>query len=453
MKTKWLRQNNGSALISAAVAASVLAILVAGFVAYLSNEYLLNYHTHAWTQSVHLAEAAVEKGFAEYNYQYFRGSSGFESSRGWSGSNGTYTTSITLTNSLNRLVGTGSVTVYGVGSINPSIQGIGTAVVSRGPATVSRGVKIGLAKSKKFPVGVMTKNKMDLKGSNFYSDSYDSKDASKSTSGKYDAAKRQANGNIATDATIIDSINMAAPTIYGTVSTGPNGTVTMGNGASVGATFDPSLRAYNVADGISDGWIRNDFATDIPDASLPQNFSSAGNLGTLKNTGTLAIQGGDWTIDSMDLKTGSNIIISNGTIRLYITGDVNISGQGSIVVADGAKLELYAAGNVNIAGQGVINLTGDPANNQFYGLPTSTSWSISGNGVWLGTVYAPEADVQLSGGGSSGDMSGAIVANTITLSGGTKFHYDEDLANLIGFSGYTVASWQELRYSGGSWVP
>src|SRR3989442_14552997 len=95
--------------------------------------------------------------------------------------------------------------------------------------------------SSRYRVGMMSKNLLDMKGSNFYSDSYDSTDPTKSTSGLYDITKRQANGDIATDDTVVNSINMAAVTIYGKVSTGPNGTVTMGSGGSVGATFDNSL--------------------------------------------------------------------------------------------------------------------------------------------------------------------------------------------------------------------
>jgi type II secretory pathway component PulK len=86
MDTRLYRQTGGSALISAAVAAGVLTILVAGYVSYMANEYLLNFHSHAWTQALHLSEAAIETAFAEFNYQYFQGGSGFQSSRGWSGS-------------------------------------------------------------------------------------------------------------------------------------------------------------------------------------------------------------------------------------------------------------------------------------------------------------------------------------------------------------------------------
>ena len=46
-----------------------------------------------------------------------------------------------------------------------------------------------------------------------------------------------------------------------------------------------------------------------------------------------------------------------------------------------------------------------------------------------------------------------MVAHSITLCGNANFHYDEALKSLNGPTGYVVASWQELRYVGGSWVP
>jgi hypothetical protein len=41
-------------------------------------------------------------------------------------------------------------------------------------------------------------------------------------------------------------------------------------------------------------------------------------------------------------------------------------------------------------------------------------------------VYAPSHDITISG---SGDLYGAIVANSIASSGGSKVHYDEALSN------------------------
>jgi hypothetical protein len=50
----------------------------------------------------------------------------------------------------------------------------------------------------------------------------------------------------------------------------------------------------------------------------------------------------------------------------------------------------------------------------------------------------------MNGGGNSGNVSGSIVANDITLNGSVKFHYDESLGNFGTGNPYRVQQWVEL---------
>lgn len=70
--------------------------------------------------------------------------------------------------------------------------------------------------------------------------------------------------------------------------------------------------------------------------------------------------------------------------------------------------------------------------------------SISGNGQLNAVVYAPNSNVSINGGGSSGQVSGAVVANNISLVGGSKFHYDEALADMNEGNPYGLGAWREL---------
>src|SRR5919201_671361 len=72
-----------------------------------------------------------------------------------------------------------------------------------------------------FAQAVMGVGVVDLTNQNIVVDSYDSKDPSKSTNGLYDIAKRQQNGDIATDGDLIEAGNAH---IYGDVATN-SGTV------------------------------------------------------------------------------------------------------------------------------------------------------------------------------------------------------------------------------------
>jgi hypothetical protein len=448
MLLQHFRRAEGSAIAIAAVSAAILSMLIAGVLSYIGNEYSLNFRSHCWNQALHLAEAAVEIGFAEFNYQYKQGGSGFQSGRGWTSlGGGSYSKSVTnFTDTAGNAVGSLAVTVSGVGTANPQILGVGTTTTVPFGPSVSRAVKVVLAGSSKFPVGILSKSQINLNGNNAYSDSYDSTDPTKSTGGRYDASKKQPNGDIASNSSLVDSIGIGNTDIYGIVSTGPGGTVSMGPNGSVGPTFVSGDRADTVAEGEANGWIRHDFAVDVPDVTAPSGSGSWTSIGTINNN--TVINGGDWRVSDISL-SGTKTLTIQGTVRLYVTGSTSISGNATIILSPGASLEVYAAGSVSISGNGVQNNPGLPGNNQWNALPSCTSVSISGNGSWIGTMYAPQAALSISG---NGNLYGAVVANTITLGGNANFHYDESLRNGGPSAGYLVASWQSLRNVSGSWV-
>ena len=100
----------------------------------------------------------------------------------------------------------------------------------------------------------------------------------------------------------------------------------------------------------------------------------------------------------------------------------------------------------SIGGNGVVNDTGLARNFQYYGLPSNTAVNITGNGAFFGTIYAPEADLNLKGSGkySVDDFTGASVTKNTTMTGNFNFHYDETLIRLTTLGGYDAVAWQEL---------
>ncbi len=70
--------------------------------------------------------------------------------------------------------------------------------------------------------------------------------------------------------------------------------------------------------------------------------------------------------------------------------------------------------------------------------------ALSGNDQFLGTIYAPTADLSLSGGGSNTlDYQGAVAVKTISMNGKFNFHFDENLKRSGPVRGYQIASWAE----------
>lgn len=96
----------------------------------------------------------------------------------------------------------------------------------------------------------------------------------------------------------------------------------------------------------------------------------------------------------------------------------------------------------------MVNANNNAATTAFWGTATSTqtqNMTISGNGQLTAVVYAPNADVSLNGGGVSGLMAGAVIAKTITMNGGTEFHYDDALGRITTGNPYGISKWRELQ--------
>lgn len=92
-----------------------------------------------------------------------------------------------------------------------------------------------------------------------------------------------------------------------------------------------------------------------------------------------------------------------------------------------------------------INNEGNASTFQYFGLPTNTSVTWSGNDAYVGTVYAPNAIFTAGGGGSDiYDFIGSIVVRALTMNGHFRVHYDENLKRITMPSGFVVNSWQEI---------
>ena len=155
---------------------------------------------------------------------------------------------------------------------------------------------------------------------------------------------------------------------------------------------------------------------------------------------------GDYSTDTIDGK-----ILVLGKARVYVSGDISLTGQESITITPGLatspnRFTIYAAGaNVKLTGNGVINQTGDAKNFYLYGLPTNKEIDISGNGTFAGVIYAPDAKLHMGGGGNNTqDFVGAAVVGSVKMNGHFKFHYDESLSKSGPASGFVISAWNEM---------
>jgi len=64
-------------------------------------------------------------------------------------------------------------------------------------------------------------------------------------------------------------------------------------------------------------------------------------------------------------------------------------------------------------------------------MPGVTFISIHGSGVFIGVIYAPQADTVLSPVVSGLDFIGAITAKSMKVNGNGVFHYDTFLRTIF----------------------
>jgi hypothetical protein len=265
-------------------------------------------------------------------------------------------------------------------------------------------------------------------------DSYDSRDSTKSTNGLYDVTKRQQNGNIATDGTVLEA---GGAYIYGSVSTN-NGT----------------------ASGIEHitGEERTDFYQDPIPIGAPTWPSINPSPSTVTGTTTISASPtkgsaasryvlSTITLNNKILTIAGNADHSTSYIEIHVTGDIKVAGSGQIILADGVQATIYFDKNLDVQGNGILNPSNQPADLLLYGVqPTpgqNYSAVLGGNGTITAALYAPGHAVEVKGGGTNGHVFGSVVGKTVFMNGVTNLHYDEALSEAGLINNYQLVSWFE----------
>lgn len=313
-------------------------------------------------------------------------------------------------------------------------NGILTAHALNAPQ-VSRRIEAIVEPVSAFNEAIMSVGVVDLTNQNIVVDSYDSRDPAKSTNGLYDAAKRQQNGDIATDGQLIDAGNAH---IYGDVAT---------NAGTVSG-------AANIT-----GVERTDFYQEPIPVGAPNwstwntSLSFVNGTTTLAASATKGAAASRYVLSSISLSGSKTLTIAGNPdgsqtyVEIYVTGDISVSGTGQIVIQPGVTTTIYFAGNVDISGNGVLNGNNQPGDLLLYGIqpPDGASEHVNfgGNSQISASIYAPGHDVTVNGAGTNGHVYGSIVGKTVTMTGVSNLHYDESLGATGMINNYKIVSWFE----------
>jgi hypothetical protein len=257
------------------------------------------------------------------------------------------------------------------------------------------------------PFALLALNDIDFKGNFAMTDSFNSQ------YGSYTNSPHGAHGNVVS---LYGLVNVGNADIYGDVLFGANNTNSL---QSVTNSIGSSGRVT--------GAIGNCMNIDLPAVILPNDFHSFGAPPSAYPDYTYVTPtSGDYTLTGL---TGSLIVPSNRTVRLYISGNVSISIPPGITVQPGGQLTLYMGGSsFTVSGTGTINAGGTAANFSYLGLLGNTSITLTGNTSFTGTIYAPYAGLSFSSGNPG--MCGSMLVKSAVVSGSGSFHYDESLQSI-----------------------
>jgi len=416
----------------------ILGILMLSYLSIVQSQHLSVTRAQSWNSAIVTAEAGIEEGLAQLNAAGV--STNNLGTNGWTDlGGGTYR----KTNSVGGNSYVASILISPAVT-NPYPVVVSTGYVAgpiSGPALV-RSVRLNTRPRPALGVGsgIVMKSTVDFSGQGVTVDSFNSSNTNYSTGGLYDPAKARDQAIVTSLSNATNAISLGNGDIEGTVHTAPGGVVDF-NGGSVG----DANWVTNGNQGIETGHDVADASGTLGDVVLPDETWMTPLAGHSKIGGFqykyVLDDSSPWEMTALD----NSLYVSGTNVILYVNGDVKISSGMQIYVAPGAKLTMYVSGSTSIGGNGVINPSGQAQDFSYYGLPSNTSVDMNANANFVGTIYAPEADVSLGGGGSNYyDFIGSAVGNSLKMNGHFHIHYDEALADVPAYNGYLANSWDEI---------
>jgi hypothetical protein len=436
----------GGAIIIALVICAIGSLAMAGYLLLIEQQNQLSARSQSWNISMAVVEAGIEEALEHLNVNI-----GNLTADGWSFDGTFYNRTRTLPDGNGYLVSVcvtnpSTPIILAEAQVKPKLfaqnryaqffADIGYTQPSSGPV-VNRAVKASCRNNGLCLAAMVAKKTIDLNGNGVATDSFNSKDTTKSTNGQYDSSKAGDRGDIATNEGIVNAINLGNANIYGKVHTGPNGSVAIGPNGAVGTHAWQATHK-----GIQSGYFSQDANFTFPNPRLPYDTGLSPAAGTVAGTNyDHVLAAGDYCATSL---SGNTIV--TGDARLVLPNGFNMSTLDTINIVPGGSLTVYAAGtSCAVYGNGIQNQPGFATNFVLYCTETVTSFNFNGNGQFTGVMIIPNADAKMNGTGSSDvDIVGCLMANSITLNGHFKFHYDESLGDMKNNTRYLITSWDEI---------
>lgn len=405
----------GAAVVFTVTVMAVLGLAIAAYMTMVSTRNNSVMRSQAWNACVAVAEAGVEEALAHARENFITNML----DNNWTLSGSNYFKS--------RRIDSNYFRVFISTNIPYVIRSEGHVFMPWAGRYIQRTIRIDTISQGMYSKALVVKNSVEMNGNNVRVDSYDSRDALKSTLGQYDPLKAQANGDVACTEGLINSVNVGNANVWGRVITGPQGGVAVGPNGAVGS------RVWQLAgsSGIEPGWWLTDMNMNFPNVKAPY---TAGTPPASGGGWDYILDGGNYLASSLNGK-----MFVKGNATLYVTGSADIT---TLKIQNKANLTLYVGGSrLSLTTVQNENAVKNATNLFLYGLPACKQLNIGQNTDLTAVIYMPSARFRFNGGI---EVSGCIVAASGELTGHSQFHYDEALTPKGQPRAFLVSSWNEL---------
>lgn len=347
---------------------------------------------------------------------------------------------------------TGQMRVHIIGDdMTPTVIAEGVMMMPNRP-DVSRQIEVRLERRRYFANGITSLNRIKFSGGNSEVDSYRSSLDYGYNETVGGVTNRFDNGSAASNSIEADAMDLSNGEIFGYAATGSRDGLKLGPKGKVYGEDDSGHSPHRVA---------YDYYGEFPPITAPDYpweygvpDSDGNTQTTLTGTGVFGDSSSPeepkyYKLDAIDIQGGGHELQIVGHSVVYVTGDIRIDGNASFDIAEGASLKIFVDGDVDISGSGSSSAE-KPEDFVLFGTSDTTqNIELGGNASWTAAVYAPNANVHLNGGGGASDWFGAVVGRNVDVTGNYRFHYDEDLADFRPEEAtFRMDRWRELHAAG-----
>ncbi len=164
----------------------------------------------------------------------------------------------------------------------------------------------------------------------------------------------------------------------------------------------------------------------IPVPIVPARPATAGDLAAGSGTLNWGSTGTTTSLRYNNLTlSGSTIANANGTVTLFVDGNLLIQNSAEIRVNSGV-LVIYAAGTVTIRDNALVNAaSGLPARCELYMTGTARGLTISESAVLTARVWNPLGGLTITPQGNSGcGLTGTYLGASLSTSGKARLHLE-----------------------------